>query len=62
MHAFKTECSGRQKRMETDGVSGVWRIMLGNATFPEYYTVRSDSDVYDVRFEERDEGKCSSQY
>ena len=62
MYAFKTECSGRQKRMETDSVSEMWRAMLGNTAFPEYCTVWSDSDVYDVHFEERDAGKCSSQY
>lgn len=48
--------------METDSVSEMWRAMLGNAAFPEYCTVRSNSYVYDVRLEERGAGKCSSQY
>lgn len=38
--------------METDSVSEMWRAMLGNAAFPEYCTVRSNSYVYDVRLEE----------
>ena len=48
LHAAEKKRTRGKERMETDNLSGMWSIVLEDASFRKHYADRSHSDVYHV--------------